>query len=489
VLPDDVLLIIFDFCVVGYQDLGFLEAVFGNQDTKWKIRSWQSLVHVCRRWRGLVFGSPRRLNLQLFCTTRTPARETLDVWPALPLLIQGSVDETLLDNVIAELEHSNCICQFTLRVDCRTTSQIEKFWAAMQAPFPELTIMCLSLSYRPVPVLPDSFLGGSAPRLRYLALVAVPFPGLPNLLLSATHLVYLYLHYIPHSGYIPPEAMVTCLSMLTSLETLQLGFESPQSCPEENRRSPPPTRFILPALTSFWFKGVNEYLEDLVSWIDSPRLYQLSTAFFNDIEFNTPELNQFISRTPTFRAFNEARLIFRGREALVRLQPHPERSDGGLVEVKILCQVPNWQLSSLAQICTLSLHLFLTMENLYIYGGTRYSPPDWKDDIESIEWLDLLLPFIAVKNLYLCKHFSPRIAPALQELTEGRTTEVLPALQNVLLEGFQASEPVQEGIAQFISVRQLTNRPVAISVWERDSKPERLWEYPKYLFTCAFNSL
>jgi hypothetical protein len=167
-----------------------------------------------------------------------------------------------------------------------------------------------------VPVLPDSFLGGSAPRLRYLALVSVPFPGLSTLLLSATHLVQLYLHGIPHSGYVSPEAMATCLSALTSLETLQLEFESPQSCPDQgNRRSPPPTRFILPALIAFWFKGVNEYLEDLVSWIDSPRLYRLSTTFFNDIDFNTPELNQFTSRTSTLGAYDEARLIFQSRSS------------------------------------------------------------------------------------------------------------------------------------------------------------------------------
>jgi hypothetical protein len=143
---------------------------------------------------------------------------------------------------------------------------------------------------------------------------------------------------------------------------------------------------------------------------------------------------------------------------------HPERSDNRMVKVKILCQMPDWQLSSLAQICSLSLRLLLTMpvENLYIHEGP-YSSPDWKDDIENTEWLDLLLPFTAVKNLYLSKKFSPRIAPALQELTGERTTEVLPALQNVLLKGFQPSEPVQEGIVQLISARRLINQPFAIS--------------------------
>jgi hypothetical protein len=328
----------------------------GDQDTIRKIESWQSLVHVCRRWRCLVFGSPRQLNLQLYCLPGRSARKSLDVWPALPLLIKGRVTETSVDNVIAELEHSDRICQINLH--CGTTSQIENLWTAMQVPFPELAGLFLSyrdLSYRPV--LPDSLLGGSAPRLQFLSLYSIPFPGLPNLLLSATHLNNLHLYDIPHSGYISPEAMVTCLSLLTSLEQLSLEFNSPQSCPDQETRRPPlPIRSILPALTLFSFKGVNEYLEDLVSWIDSPRLDLLEIMFFNDLDFNTPELNQFISRTPALGEYDEVCLIFHSCKALVRLrQFQPERSD----EVKILCQVSDWQLSSLAQICTFSLHLFL----------------------------------------------------------------------------------------------------------------------------------
>jgi len=470
-LPDDDLLAIFDFYVVSYQDIDSVEAVLGDRDTIRKIESWQSLVHVCRRWRCLVFGSPRRLNLQLYCLPGRSARKSLDFWPALPLLIQGVVTETSADNVIAELEHSDRICQIDLQ--CDTSLQIENLLTVMQVPFPELALLYLSLAgFSHGPVLPDSFLGGSAPRLRFLALTSIPFPGLPNLLLSATHLVILDLRDIPHSGYISPEAMVTCLSLLTSLEELSLEFNSPQSCPDqESRRSPPPTRSILPALTFFSFKGVNEYLEDLVSWIDSPRLHLLEITFFNDIDFNTPELNQFISRTPALGANDEAHLIFHSHEALVRLgQIQPER----LVQVTILCQVSDWQLSSLAQICIFSLQLFSTMENLYIYEDLD-SPPNWKDDIENTEWLDLLLPFTAVKYLYLSKQFSPRIAPALLELTASgrRITEVLPALQNVLLEGFQPLEPVEEGIAQFISARRLTNHPVAISVWDRDLRRDR----------------
>jgi hypothetical protein len=162
---------------------------------------------------------------------------------------------------------------------------------------------------------------------------------------------------------------------------------------------------------------------------------------------------------------DEAHVFFGSRTASVKLQPQASNVD--YFEVKISCRVPDWQLSSLAQICTSSLPLLSATESLFISEpvGTQ---PNWNDGIENTEWLELLQPFMAVKNLYLSKQFAPRIAPALQELTGGRI-EVLPTLQSLFLEGFQPSESVDEGIAQFISARLLTNRPVAISVWERDS--------------------
>jgi hypothetical protein len=64
------------------------------------------------------------LNLQLYYDSGTPARKTLDVWPALPLLIGGGVSNTLVDNVITVLEHSDRICKIDLLF--HTTWQIEK---------------------------------------------------------------------------------------------------------------------------------------------------------------------------------------------------------------------------------------------------------------------------------------------------------------------------------------------------------------------------
>ena len=80
VLPDVALLKIFD-C---YVNQARKEERGAKPD---KTPEWHKLVHVCRQWRTIVFGSPRRLDLRLFCTDKTPAKETLAIWPPLPIVI------------------------------------------------------------------------------------------------------------------------------------------------------------------------------------------------------------------------------------------------------------------------------------------------------------------------------------------------------------------------------------------------------------------
>ena len=453
-LPDDVLLAIFDYYVNG-----------DAQDAKEREEAWQSLVHVCRRWRSIVFGSPRHLKLRLVCQERTPARDRLDVWPALPLIIESYDDYRIgnVDNIVAVLERSDRVCQIILPQI--SNSDLEILLAAMQRPFPELTDLSLFDTVgEMVPVVSDSFLGGSAPRLKHLWLDRIPFLALRKLILSAPHLVTLYLENTPHSGYISPEAMVTALSSLTGLEILRLEFQSPRSCPDQaNRRSPPSTHSVLPVLRHFTFKGVSEYLEDLVARIDAPLLNSLQVTFFNDTVFYTPQIMQFISRTPTSRGLENAIITVWSRDASLVFS---SRTFGdGDVSVRILCQGLDWQLSSVEQVCTSCLPPLSTLEDLYIHDH-RYSQPDWEHDIENGLWLQLLHSFTAVKNLYIGEEIALLIGPALQELSEGRTTEVLPALQNIFLKGLEPSGPVQEGIRQFVASRQVTSRPIAVSLWD-----------------------
>jgi hypothetical protein len=141
-------------------------------------------------------------------------------------------------------------------------------------------------------------------------------------------------------------------------------------------------------------------------------------------------------------------------------------SSHGELTVELPYRKLDRQVSSLEQLCTSFLPPLSTLEVLYIYKNPN-SRPHRQDNIENAAWLGLLHHFMAVKNLYLCKEFAPRIVPALQELVGGRTTEVLPTLQNILLEEPQLSGPVQEGIQQLVATRQVSSHPIAVSRWVR----------------------
>ena len=458
VLPDDVLLEIFDF----YLDV---RAGVRNTGRGLAVEAWQLLVHVCRRWRTLIFRSPRRLNLRLYCTSKTPAKDTLDVWPTLPLIVEGVASSSGTDNIIAALGQSNRIHEISLRG--RAGRPLEKVLATMEVPYPELTVIRLSSVHVIRQIIPDLFLGGSAPRLQYVDLSGIPFPGLPKLLLSTNHLVYLHLSNIPHSGYISPEAMVALISVLPTLASFHLGFESPQSRPDRGSQSlPPPKHSILPALYEFRFTGVTEYLEELVTRIDTPQLKTLEIIFFNQTDFDIPQLAQFISRKPTLTAPDKAFVQFAEITSSIELQYRT--SESGLeIALAISCRESDWQVSSIEQVCNSFLPPIL-VEDLYIRVDSNGV---WKNVvIENAQWLQTLLPFTAVKDLYLSKIHAPGIAAALQELVGGRTTEVLPSLQNIFVEGLgvEPSGPFQENIGLFVAARQLSDHPITISDWDDD---------------------
>jgi hypothetical protein len=454
VLPDDILLDIFDF----YLNMKppYLQK---------EVEAWKSLVHVSRRWRSLVFQSPRHLNLRLFCTPKSPAKDRLDVWPALPLIVECNVfssgtDRT--DNIIAALRQGSRICEVKLHLE---GWQLKQVLAPMQAPFPELTDLRLSTYDKTPPVIPDSFLDGSAPRLQIFVLWGIPFPGLSNLLLSATHLVDLSLKNISESWCMSPEAMVASLSLLSSLEMLDLRFQPPKSRPDWQSRSPhPPKRAILPILR-FNFKGVAEFLELFATFIDAPQLKTLDITFLNNkIDFDCPRLAQFIGCAPKLRACDEAHVDFNDNTAGVNLRYRTSVHYGcNDLQINISCTEPGRQLSSTQRVCKSHLHPLSTIEDLYI--DYRYSQLYWNDDaIENALWLQLLLPFTGVKKLYLSNEFGPGIAAALQELVGGRTTEVLPSLQYMSVWFPSPLGRFRENIGQFLTARRLSGRPVTTFV-------------------------
>jgi hypothetical protein len=476
-LPDDTLLEIFSFYVeevyTAFETSEFVEVEL--------VEQWYTLVHVCRRWRHVVFVSPCRLNLQLICSSKRPVRKMLDIWPAFPLIVDnwyvGSLDsefgprKTHIDNVVAALECRDRVRHISLGF--LPDFLLKMFAAVMQESFLALTYLVLSSTFdsdsaHSTPALPDSFMGGSAPRLRSLTLERIPFPGLPTLLQTTNYLSELLLVGIPHSGYISPDAMINCLSSLTRLRNFRLEFNSPLSRPDRPSRHPPSvTRIDLPALLHFRFQGDNEYLEQFVAWFNAPLLKVIYITLFNRLLFDTSQLFGFIHRVENNKVIQKAAVRFSPDEASVALSPFENADVRTSLELRIKCTKSEWQLSSLADICSSSSSSYpfplSSVERLDIFP--RYTRPDvgqWHDDMEDTQWLEFLQPFTAVKDLYLCEGLALRVVHALQDLTGEGATEMLPALQSIFIEGHQLSEAIQTAIGPFIASRQLSSHPVAV---------------------------
>jgi hypothetical protein len=450
-LPDNVLLEIFD---LYKEDTATQSAFIFIAPGTW---GWKTLIQVCRRWRCVIFGSPRRLDLRIVCTDKTPTRTSLDIWPPIPIAITCPyfVDERSVENVMAAAEHHDRISH--IFINSINGSALRKLAAAMQQPNPTLKYCYLTSHDESAPVLPETFLGGSAP-LETFILQGIPFPTFPEYILSFTHIRDLHISDIPHSGYISPNAMVACLAALPNLEHLFIGFRSPLSRPPQTTPLPH-TRIVLPGLTQLSFRGVSEYFEDFVAQIDTPLLNELDITFFMDLIFEIPRLRDFVGRAEWFESLDQAVMEFDDREIWIS----NTNAFSHRFRLRILCESPDWQLSPMVQIFGQQLPLLSHVEQLEIIQHHQTNT-EWIDnpDMDSSLWLELFHLFTAVQSLHVSEKLVPTVAAVLQELTGERTMEVLPALHNFSLQRLGAPGPVPEGIQSFVAARQLSGHHVAV---------------------------
>ena len=474
-IPDDLLLVVFSIYVEDSYKL-YDSVIFGSIK---ELEAWHPLVHVCRRWRNLVFSSPRHLNLRLVCTGRRHVREKLGFWPALPIVIDGvelnlynKPPEQHVDRIIAALGHRDRVCQISFTY--LPLALFPTFIGMMEESFPALTHLYLdfNLEAESLMLYSDSFLSGSAPHLRSLNLAGIPFPSLPTLLLTSKDLVELHLWRVPNSGYISPAAMATCLSSLTRLESLKLGLD-PQSSPSSSSQLPQSfAPMDLPTLTYFAFFGTNAYMEELVAWINAPLLQDIFVSFYKDPPFNISQLNQFIGRVEKFKILHRAAVDIENPARFPQFSLFEDPVDGATLKLVVPCSLSDYQLLSLEALSSSPSSPLRpsSFERLDIPNG--FTPLKYRNDMEAIQWLELLQPFTSAKNLYLGNRNAPYIACMLQGLALEGTVEVLPALQHIFLQDCQQFEELCESIGTFVAARQLFGCPVGIHRWEGFQKQE-----------------
>jgi hypothetical protein len=397
-----------------------------------------------------MFASSRHLHLELLCTHGTPVTKNLSHLPAFPLVVSflrfkfGGSDR---DNIISALEHPDRVRAIDLHVP---TSLFEGLAMVTQKPFPTLThLQLISPRNVAIPALPDTFLGGSAPRLQKIYLAGIPFPAAPTLLLSALDLVDVDLHNIPSTGYIPPEAMVASLAALPRLKYLTIGFERGMSYPGRIRLpAPPMTLTVLPALIRFFFEGLLEYFEHLVVQIDIPQLEYLQIDYRGRQEvphFHIPQLCEFIDRSEQFKSRFRRALLLVDYFGSISIN----LSHRGQPSFRISIAKGDVVAPVVSQISVMLSNVDCLSINSVHRGAVGQG--------DGIRWLEFLRTFTSVKALIVDESLSRHIPLALKKVTEDRAAEVLPALELLCLNG----EPVAS-LEAFLAAHQNVGRPVTV---------------------------
>jgi len=427
---------------------------------------WRHLVHVCRRWRRIAFGCPHYLKLYPSCHSKKKVQTALDIWPALPLGILATLNkiDAHVDNIVSALEHRGRFAKVHLLNF--NHYEIERFIALTQEPFPDLRSLHLTADEKMMLVIPDTFLGGSAPLLQRIHLNGIRLPGLPKLLASTSDLVDLRIERFPITGegHISPDAMATCLSVLTKLRSLTINFSFLQwrSPHPTDQRPPSSAHTVLPALTYLFLYGPHGYLEDFVARVDAPLLDDGHLAFTDEPTFATPRVPQFIRRAKIFHkldgvalCFHEDRLDVSFHSSIGPAEFHLSSEHSGLpIQVVITEQI-------FAQWPPLVSHVeLLTLDDDY------YSLEEEALREATTPWLVLLRRFTVVRTLRILERATMfHLAHILWDLEGERATEVLPALRTIeLIYSPRYQSEALHLLRPFLAAREEWGQPVVINV-------------------------
>jgi hypothetical protein len=429
ILSDDILLNIF---------LHFLDS---------SSQFWPTLIHVSRRWRQIILASPLGLDLRLYCTYGTPVLKTLDCWPPLPLVVNYGGTSVLEppspeddDNIVAALKQSDRVSSISLTV---TSSLLDKL-STITEPFSELEQLTLLSRDNMKKSLPSTFRWG--PRLGSVHATRIAFPSLPQHLLPSQEIVEIQLHEIPISGYFSPEAFADAVSGMTQLRVLSLHFIS--ILPRRNylRLPPPPgERATLPALTCFKYRGTSKYLDNFVARIDSPSLEDIDITLFSQPTMDALQLGRFIDRIEVPHPNSRADIqISRHAISICFTRPgSPARFD-----LRVPCEHLDWQLSSMAQICSKFSPFLSLVEDLDI---ETTNPPTVQADMDSGQWPGLIRSFRGAKDFRITGELATAI---LQALGQERTIAMLPSLRDLCVPELRSAYGrLWEAASSFISSR------------------------------------
>jgi len=220
-------------------------------------------------------------------------------------------------------------------------------------------------------------------------------------------------------------------------------------------------------------------LEDFVARIGAPQLDSVVIFYSAQVvDFGVPQLSEFINRSENLKRTlsRHCQVLLDDFDYTVGLfiggatSDEAERLDTDTgISVSILCGGIDRQILHLTHMLGLISPILSNMVHFTINSAFDISEPD---DLDDIEWLQLLRPFSSVQTLFVSWIFAGNVSRALEDIAGMMVTEVLPALDLLFLE----DQPVS-CVDKFIAVRRDSGHPVTI-VDTRSEFEKRLDVYP-----------
>jgi hypothetical protein len=378
--------------------------------------------------------------------------------PSLPLTVDyyNEVGITADDEegLLLALEQRHRIRHLRLNLPFQ---DLQKLVMAIDGEFPILEYLILypSAKDNTALVLPETL---QAPHLRHLMLSAFACPVRPRLHPTATSIVTLYLIVDHQSAYFQPNVLLQWISFMPQLENLDIAFTFPVPTRDVERRhshTPITTHITLPNLRLFWFRGVSAYLEAVLCRITTPRLERVQIRLFKQLTFSVPCLPQFMNTAVNLK-FDSPVIMF--KDKFVHVGTFLRGANAYPMFVSVDSWDLDWQVSSVAQISNALSQAFSAVERLTLEHEVHSQSSEEQNDVDRIEWRNLLGSFSNVKTLRVEEGLVEELSRCLR-LEDGELPlELLPELQEVIYSGSHDAG----AFASFIGARQNAGRPVTL---------------------------
>lgn len=166
-------------------------------------------------------------------------------------------------------------------------------------------------------------------------------------------------------------------------------------------------------------------VDDFVARIDAPRLGDIDITLFGQPTMDALQLGKFIERIGMTTALSEVDI----QASVHAISFFKNSSTSTSFRLQISCKQLDWQLSSMAQVCTKFSPFVFGVQHLV------FNTNDWssgQDDVNGEQWLQLVRSFSGAKTLSIAGELATGLLHALRPV-DGYTTDtvVLPALRNL----------------------------------------------------------